>query len=162
MEVSSFQHIYLSRDLRGSKVQQDAEALLATLNSKADSALVSQALGDPFLHPTHFEHQSPDSVARVFGGDFATQLFKVETDSWQGPFLSGYGLHLLRIEKKVAAQLPDLETVIDDVRRDWVFAQRKQANEQLYQRLKSRYQIRDGQGGSFSKTDTTAVERSAS
>jgi hypothetical protein len=158
----SFQHIYFSRDRRGNKVQQDAEALLAALNSKPDTALDSQALGDPFMHPAHFEQQSPAKVARVFGGDFATQLFKAEAGSWQGPFVSGYGLHLLRIEEKSAAQLPELVTVIDDVRRDWMFAQRKQANELIYQRLKSRYQIRVDQGGSLSNAVATAAERNAS
>lgn len=160
-EQVSFQHIYLSRDLRGSKIQQDAENLLATLNSQPEIVRGSQTVGDPFMHPSHLEMQSPDKVARVFGNDFAARLFRVERGSWQGPIPSGYGLHLVRIEDKIAARLPELSTVIDDVRRDWMFAQRKQANEQVYQRLRSRYRIRDGQGGNISQV-TTDDERSAS
>ena len=158
----SFQHVYFSRDRLGSKAQQDAEALLDALNSKPDIAEGIQSLGDPFMHPAHFEQQSPAKVARVFGEDFATQLFKAEVGSWQGPVVSGYGLHLLYIEGKSAAQLPKMATVIDEVRRDWMFAQRKQANELIYRRFKSRYKIRVEQGGNLSNTVATATERSAS
>jgi len=160
---ASFRQIYFSRDRRGDMALQDADKLLAALHSKPVIAQDSHALGDPFMHPDRYEHQSPDEVARVFGGDFAAQLFATEVGSWQGPIVSGYGLHLLRIDEMKAAQLPELEDVIDDVRRDWLFAQRQRANKNIYQRLRSRYQIRVDQGGTLSDTvATTVTEKTAS
>ena len=159
----SFRQIYFSRDRRGDMVRQDADKLLVALHSKPEIAQDSHALGDSFMQPNHYAQQSPAEVARVFGDDFVTQLLAAEVGSWQGPIISVYGLHLLRIDAIKAAQLPALEEVIDDVRRDWLFARRQQANKNIYQRLRSRYQIRDDQGGTISDTvATTVTEKTAS
>jgi hypothetical protein len=67
-----------------------------------------------------FTQQTDFEVARTFGQQFAEQLLEVEVNRWQGPIESGYGLHLVRVNEKIDARLPELAAVIDKVRTDWM------------------------------------------
>ena len=88
-----------------------------------------------------FNLMTPFEVARLFGQGFADQLFQLETNSWKGPVESGYGLHLVMIDKKVDALMPELSSVIDKVRTDWMSEQRLKTNKEIYERFKERYKI---------------------
>ena len=91
--------------------------------------------------PHDYTLATPNEVSRAFGSLFAEQLFNTDVGVWQGPVDSGYGIHLVRISEKIKAQLPDLDTVIDKVRQEWMFEQRKKTNEAVYRQFKERYQI---------------------
>ncbi|MBW2144072.1 MAG: peptidyl-prolyl cis-trans isomerase, partial [Deltaproteobacteria bacterium] len=132
----SFTHIYFSLDKRGAKAVEDAKNVLSGLN-----ALRAPEKGDSFMLEYNFVQETPFEVARLFGKGFTDQLFKLETNTWQGPIASGYGLHLVRISKKIAARMPELASVIDKVRTDWMFEQRQKMNKEIYERFKERYEI---------------------
>jgi hypothetical protein len=132
----SFTHIYFSTDKRGSKAFKDAKSLLAGLN-----ALRAPERGDSFMLEYDFVQETPFEVERLFGKGFAEQLFKLDTNDWQGPIESGYGVHLVRISEKVDARMPELASVIDKVRTDWMFEQRQKMNKEIYERFKERYEI---------------------
>ena len=65
----------------------------------------------------------------------------METNTWQGPVESGYGLHLVRISEKIDSRMPELASVIEKVRTDWMFEQRKKTNKEIYEQFKQRYEI---------------------
>ncbi len=88
-----------------------------------------------------FVQEAPSEVARLFGTGFAEQLFTLETNTWLGPVASGYGLHLVRISEKTDSRMPELASVIDKVRTDWMFEQRKKMNKEIYERFKEHYEI---------------------
>jgi parvulin-like peptidyl-prolyl isomerase len=88
-----------------------------------------------------FVQETPFEVARLFGKGFAEKLFKSEINAWQGPIESGYGLHLVRISAKIDSRMPELASVIDKVRTDWMFEQRQKTNKEIYERFKDRYEI---------------------
>ena len=132
----SFTHIYFSLDKRGAKADADAKSVLSGLN-----ALRAPDKGDRFMLQYDFAQETPFEVERLFGKGFAEQLFTLETNTWQGPIKSGYGLHLVRIIKKVDPGMPELALVIDKVRTDWMFQQRKKMNEEIYEKFKERYEI---------------------
>jgi hypothetical protein len=132
----SFTHIYFSLDKRGAKVARDAKSVLSGLN-----ALRAPELGDSFMMQYDFVQETPFEVARLFGQGFADQLLKSEINTWQGPIESGYGLHLVRISEKVDSRMPELASVIDKVRTDWMFEQRQKMNKEIYERFKERYEI---------------------
>jgi peptidyl-prolyl cis-trans isomerase C len=88
-----------------------------------------------------FTQETPFQVARLFGQNFAEQLFQLETNSWQGPIESGYGMHLVRIDEKKGAGMPELTSVIDKVRTDWMSEQRQKVNKEIYTGFKERYEI---------------------
>ncbi|KKK65306.1 hypothetical protein LCGC14_2975480 [marine sediment metagenome] len=132
----SFTHIYFSLDKRGAKAFEDAKSVLSGLNP-----LSAPEKGDSFMMEYDFVQETPFEVERLFGKRFAEKLFTLETNTWLGPIESGYGLHLVRIVEKIDSRMPELASVIDKVRTDFMFEQRQKMNKEIYERFKERYEI---------------------
>jgi hypothetical protein len=132
----SFTHIYFSMDKRGAKASEYAKNVLLELKSSR-----APERGDSFMLEYDFVQETPFEVARLFGSDFAEKLFTLETNTWQGPVASGYGLHLVRISEKIDARMPELASAIDKVRTDLMFEQKQKMNEEIYEKFKERYEI---------------------
>jgi hypothetical protein len=135
--IISFEHIYLNPDDRGDAVEADAAGVLEELAGGADAA----ELGDTFLLPTVLIERSQRELAGLFGTGFATSLGELEVGSWIGPVLSGYGFHVVRIDAREDAHLPDFATVRDKVRVEYLTVARRDADELMYEDLRSRYRI---------------------
>jgi hypothetical protein len=136
----SFRHIYFSRDARGDMIESDARQVLATLSgSEADEAAVS--LGDSLPLPIAMELSPQREIASLFGSEFAVSLTQLETGRWLGPVVSGFGLHLVFIEERVEANVPDLEVVRDAVIREWREVKRQDVNKVFFAELRSRYSV---------------------
>jgi len=86
---------------------------------------------------------SPAEVARVFGQEFAKELFTFGGLKWVGTIRSGFGIHLVYIEKLVPAEIPALEDTRKAVEREWLSEQRSIANDRFFQILRDRYIIED-------------------
>jgi hypothetical protein len=123
-------------DKRGAKAVEDAKSVLSELN-----ALRAPERGDSFMLQYEFTQETPFEVERLFGRVFAEELFELETNTWLGPVESGYGLHLVRISEKIDARMPELASVVDKVRTDWMFEHRQKMNKEIYERFKERYEI---------------------
>ncbi len=137
----SFTHIYFSFDKHGERIFDDAGKALDEI--RLSDVPVSRApdMGDSFMLPYDFDAEDSFEIARIFGQDFAQRIVQIEAGTWQGPIESGYGLHLVWINKKVEARLPKLATVIDKVRTDWMFEQRQMINKEVYERFLKRYEV---------------------
>lgn len=150
--VFSFRQVFLSPDRRGETIDADARALLEALRS---GAAAHAEAGDSTLLQHRFDNQTSAQLERVLGPQFVRQLVELPVGSWQGPIVSSYGLHLVRIDDKVEARLPTLEQVRAQVLRDWSARQRRQANEAVYEKLRDRYEVTiEGRPGA-------SIERSA-
>ena len=136
----SFTHIYFSYDKRDAGTADDAKSVLSELKNSA-TALRAPERGDNFMMEYDFTSETPFEVSRLFGNDFSEQLFTAETDGWVGPIESGYGLHLVRISEKIDSRMPELASVIDKVRTDWMFEQKQKMNEEIYKRFKEKYKV---------------------
>jgi hypothetical protein len=132
----SFTHIYFSLEKRGAKTFEDAKNVMSQLND-----LSTPEKGDSFMLQYDFVQETPFEVERLFGTSFAEQLFTLETNAWQGPIESGYGLHLVRISEKIDSRMPELLSVIDKVRTDLMFERRQKMNKEIYEKFKERYEI---------------------
>ena len=137
----SFTHIYFSLDKRGVKAPEDARRVLGEIQAASSPLLREPSRGDPIMLEYDFTQETPFEVARLFGQRFAGQLFELETDAWQGPIQSGYGYHLVRISEKVESRMPELASVVDQVRRDFMYEHRQKTNKAIYERFKERYEI---------------------
>jgi hypothetical protein len=137
---TSFTQIYLNTDKRGYTAEADAQQLLATLNTNPD-VIDPATSGDTFMFGYTFENQSEHQVSRMFGNDFSQSLAKLKANSWQGPVISGYGLHLVYITERSQAWLPPLSDIRDSVLFELLAERRKSANKQFYQTLRERYDI---------------------
>jgi hypothetical protein len=137
----SFTHIYFSPDKRGAKAVEDAKGVLSELRTASGNVMGASEHGDSFMLQYDFVQETPSEVDRLFGKGFSEQLFTLETDAWQGPIESGYGIHLIRISEKIDSLMPELASVIEKVRTDWMFEQRQKMNREIYERFKERYEI---------------------
>jgi len=133
----ALRQVFVSRDHRGEAASAHAQALLARLSAdpRADGA------GDASLLPGSLPLGPLGEVARVFGTAFAEEVVKLAPGRWSGPVESGFGLHLVFVEQRVAGWTPALDEVRDAVRNDWLSARRAEANEAFYQRLREPYEV---------------------
>ncbi len=139
----SFTYVFFSTDRRGERATSDVEALLSRLRAATPPVTQAPAAeGDPFMLPRIYVDKRTDEIARDFGRAFAQELTGLETKRWQGPVASAYGLHLVYISSQKAARLPPLEEIRSRLANDWLVEQRRAADERVYQRLRSRYEIR--------------------
>jgi len=98
-------------------------------------------MGDGFLHGFEFAEREPDDIVALFGAEFARQLGALPTNAWSGPVASSYGLHLVRVASRSEPRPVKLDEVRAAVARDFNDQRRRAANEEVFQRLKQRYQI---------------------
>lgn len=136
----TFSHIYFNPERRGDALERDVQHLLDELHQAGGKVDVT-TLGDSFLLAQDFQDASWGEVARVFGKQFATYMSQLAPGTWQGPIPSGYGMHLVFLHTRSEGYMPPLDDVRDAVRREWINARRREANEQFYQSLRARYTV---------------------
>ena len=136
----TFSHVYLNADRRGDAIEKDALAMLVRLRG-LPAEEEAAVLGDPFLLPQQYESLSRREVARTFGQRFAESLAAVEPGGWEGPLMSGYGLHLVLVRERTEGRLPELDEIRDAVTRDFTAQLREENSRKFYERLKERYKI---------------------
>lgn len=133
-ERFSFEHRYFSSDRR-ENARADAQAALDT----------GGLGGDPFILQKSYADRSAREIGDLFGTAFARSLAALDAsvpDRWQGPIESAYGWHLIRLTGRAPSRDPLMAEVADAVRRDFLQARRRDANESFYRSLRQRYEIR--------------------
>jgi parvulin-like peptidyl-prolyl isomerase len=118
-----------------------AKAQLVKLEGLSLAETDIAASGDPTLLTVSMRDASPAEISRVFGQEFAKELFTLPDRKWAGPIRSGFGLHLVFIDKQIPAAAPALEDVRKAVEREWLSEQRATANARFFQILRDRYVV---------------------
>ena len=140
-EKFTFSQVYLDPAKHGDGLAQDADRLLTQLQQQRSSDLDLTSLGDTFLLEHRFEGSPTTEIAKQFGDKFVAKLANVPIGQWFGPVESGYGMHLVFVEKRSDRRLPELAEVRDSVRREWTNAHRLESNEKFFQSLLKHYQV---------------------
>jgi parvulin-like peptidyl-prolyl isomerase len=99
------------------------------------------AAGDATMLPARLEGDAAD-VARQFGDDFERAVRALPVGSWQGPVRSGFGLHLVLVERRDDGRAATLADVRAEVARDLMNARAEAAQDAFYERLRSKYVVR--------------------
>lgn len=68
-------------------------------------------------------------------------IVALEPGQWAGPVESGYGLHLVKVLRRVDSAIPDWRDVRRKLVTDVQLEARKAAEDQLYAEIAPRYQI---------------------
>jgi hypothetical protein len=131
--------VYISLDKRGEQADAYASETLEQLRNESDADW--KLLGDSLPLPMEFNQVRLGELARHFGGQFADSLLQLEQGEWTGPVRSGYGLHLVRINNFIPARDPELIEVREKVKLEWLEQRRRNATDELYQRLAEQYSI---------------------
>jgi hypothetical protein len=123
---------------RGETSEAKAREILRLLESGADP----NGLGDVFAGGRRFRGRRLSDLADRFGDEFVEGMQSQAPGTWmlrRSPF----GLHLVRVDRWAAGEAPSFDMALDEVRHDWVQAQRKSALDQAKQDLRSRWEIVD-------------------
>ncbi len=146
----SFQQVYLNPDRRAN-LAADAEKILGKLRDGANP----DSLGDPTLAQRTYPLAREGEIARDFGDEFAGRLVALPPGDWTGPLESPFGAHLIKIDERIEARLPELAEIRDRVLRDYQVEQRKLQKDVVYQKLREGYTVsvdplsdKDESGGS--------------
>ncbi len=131
----TFSHIYFSPDRREA-ARADAEAALPAVNEDN-----WRTIGDPFMLRRTYAHVTVADIRKDFGTAFSQALPELEGDGWVGPVESGYGFHLVRIDRRTASRLPDFGEVRDRVGTDYDTQRRTDANDSYYETLAAQYRV---------------------
>lgn len=115
-------------------------ALEAGRKALAAGADPQQIGGGKMLLP-HFELYPIDIIQRDFSTEFARSLLSAPAGEWQGPVRSGYGVHLVRVDKIVSGRAPKLDDVRLAVTRDFEQARRVRALDGAYRKLRQGYRV---------------------
>ena len=109
----SFRHIFFA--------EPDSERIETALQSLSRAPDTWSTYGDPFMLQRTYSNLPVREITRLFGADFAASLATApgDTGSWQGPFESALGLHLVQILEVRDGSLPALDTIRDRVTARW-------------------------------------------
>ena len=136
--VYSFYQIIFSPDNRNDPKNDAEQALLKFKELSIDQI---KNKGDVLPFPFFFENKNSDEINRQLGMQFSDNLNTLKTNDWMGPVSSGFGYHLVYITEKTGPQIPDFETVKEDLLRDFEYEKQKDLNEQIFNELKKNYKI---------------------
>ena len=119
-----------------------AETVKASLRAfRADPGTDPSAWGERTLLPPRMKPSTSRIIDGVFGDGFFDRLGQAPIGEWSGPVASAYGVHLVRLNERLPAELPSLEVARDAVLREWKTSKARELREQLYARLRERYEV---------------------
>ncbi len=123
------------------------------LGEVADTAAVAAAqkqlaegqppvtIGVRSLLPSDVTDATQAQIDAAFGNGFFEAVTSSEVGTWAGPFRSGYGYHLVRVDQMTAAQPAELAEVRDQVLFDWRRVKAQELADAQIEVLRKRYDI---------------------
>ena len=106
-------------------------------NSETDPSL----WGEFTLLPPRLRLSTSSEIDGIFGTGFFDGLTQMPVATWSEPIQSGYGLHLVRIDERLAAQVTSLDAERDGIEREWRAEKANELQESVYLRLLERYAV---------------------
>jgi hypothetical protein len=128
-----FQQVFLGE----TATEADVDTAKAALLAGSDPGDV----GARTLLPLDVPVSVSTAIDGTFGKGFFEQIAGLDPGIWIGPIRSGFGIHLVRVTKRIDAREPPLETIREAVLRDWSRKRAEEIGEKQYERLLSRYQV---------------------
>jgi hypothetical protein len=132
----SFRQVYLNPDQRPD-LKNDVRQLLSRLNDGSNP----EALGDRTLTPRSYLLAPQSLIARDFGDAFAHQVASLPAGDWNGPVYSPFGAHLVKIDARIDARLPELAEIRNKVLREYLAEKREQQKDLAYAKLREDYEV---------------------
>ena len=131
----ALRQVYFSADRTGERPEIAAAEALSRLSAGQTAA------GDPSLLPTNYADVSVRDLERDYGPAFEEAARQAKPGTWVGPIASPYGVHLLRVEARMAPQVPAFESVRAEVHAAWLADQRQKGHEAFLRKLRDRYRL---------------------
>jgi hypothetical protein len=129
------EQIYLGPDAPALRAAAAAE--IGRIPKGARPGIMTQ----PLPLPGRFDDASQTDLAEQLGDDFATALARLPVGTWMGPLVSGFGLHLVRIDQRVQPPPPRLADVRQRLENDWRSSAIRKAQDAHLQQLLDSYDV---------------------
>lgn len=136
----AFDQIFLNPEKPGEAAPVRAKETLEALKASAPGEILPD-VGDPTLLPASMPTSPLSGIARNFGEAFAANLTDLPEDEWAGPIKSPYGLHLVRVTKRLDGYDPELAEVRAAVEQRWRTEKRDEFQKQSYDQLLAKYKV---------------------
>lgn len=138
----TFTHVFFDR-ARGESAARLAGETLAQLRQQSVSYAGALGLGDRYPFHQNYVARDREFIAAQFDPAFADALFsdQLPLDSWQGPFSSPYGEHLVLISGRLAAHTPALAEMYELVAEQAQQARGRAQLDQAIAAILARYQL---------------------
>jgi hypothetical protein len=137
----SFRQLYFSTDRRHAAARDDAAAVLVKLAGQPEDSGLAAPLADVSMFQDYYRDRTPEYLGKEFGPSFALTVTKLAPGSWQGPFESGFGWHLVFVDALIPGRAPAFEEVEDEVKRSWLAERKVQAWQKTYDDLRAKYTV---------------------
>lgn len=137
----TFTQVFVDPDKRGDSTLADAEAIKAGLIALGDSIEEAGALGDGLMLQSYYPEKDLLEVRKSLGSGFAEALVELAPGQWQGPVLSGYGVHLVFVSDVVQPPPPVFAEHRERVTQDWESDRSEELNEKFYASLRDGYEV---------------------
>jgi peptidyl-prolyl cis-trans isomerase C len=135
--VSFEQRYFAANDSNAQSPEQRAMAALRLLAAgQASKDSDNFALGDTFSDVDSDELSSRFGESEMAGAPLAAPL-----NAWVGPYKSGYGLHLLRVNHRTEGVLPALDAVRESLIADWTASFREQERDRRIAELVAKHEV---------------------
>jgi len=134
----AFEQVFLNPGKSGEGALMRADEALKVL--KASDGIPAD-VGDPTLLPGQMQLTPLGGIERNFGEAFAANLTDLPENEWAGPIQSAYGLHLVRVTKRIDGYDPKLADVRDAVAQKWRTEKRDDFQAQAYDQLLAKYDV---------------------
>ncbi len=122
----------------------DSPGLRAAIRTALTKAQAGAALAlqeQPIPLPARLDAAPLLDIATQFGDDFADGLTKAPLGQWTGPIASGFGLHIIKIERREQPPRPKLEDIRQRLENDWRSAAVQKAEEDSLNSLLKGYDV---------------------
>lgn len=135
--TASFQHLYFS--IAGGDTTTAQSRALDALESVNSGTTVQ---GDRFALQSAYAEQTEAAVRQNFGlSEFSGAVFSAPVGIWSGPYASGYGLHLLKVDAHSPALTRPFTAVHEAVLRNWRQARQQDGFDQRLAQLLQTYTV---------------------
>lgn len=141
-DLTTFTHIFFDPDKREEKTLKDAEQSKIKLNKLEQPTEGIDQFGDTFMLQSYYPERTEQEILKLFGSEFAKAVSEeIPTGEWYGPVLSGYGTHLVYVDRRIQTPEPQFDALRELVIEDWKEKKRQEINDNFYKNLIARYNI---------------------
>ena len=140
-EVLSITQIFFDPDKREESTLEDAEKTLLVLQNRESLPDNYNAYGDNFMLANVYTDITPLELRKYFGRGFAESVMQLEPNIWTGPVLSGYGTHLVYVNKKQVPDAPILEEVKETVLSDYMEVKQEEIIKIYMESVIAKYEV---------------------
>jgi hypothetical protein len=140
-DLYTITHIFFDPDKRDVTALEDAQALREQLNALETEPDGFSQFGDRFMLQNYYPERTVMELSKLFGSGFVDEVIELEPGRWYGPVLSGYGVHVVRLDNHWTAPEPAFAEVEERVRQDIMASRAKEMSNLFIDNLISRYEI---------------------